>query len=214
MFCKNCGNELKEGVAFCGKCGTTITVPAENQAAPTPAPQASYTNENLMPQQSAFNTQTPSGNQAVQLNNKIDRNVYIGKTYEFVHYWLVNLRSFRLSPVRVVGFDEDSLVYAKGFKKSQIPYSCITGIKDEQKVCVKSIVCLCIGVILSLLIGITVNPTVFIVALFSLLYLLGLKERVITITTSDNHVFKLEMCTKNKEADDFLMYLRNETGIM
>lgn len=24
MFCKNCGNEIKDGVKFCGKCGTTI----------------------------------------------------------------------------------------------------------------------------------------------------------------------------------------------
>ena len=26
MFCKNCGNQLKDGAAFCGKCGTKINV--------------------------------------------------------------------------------------------------------------------------------------------------------------------------------------------
>lgn len=33
MFCKNCGNELKEGVKFCSKCGTPIGViqTSENQ---------------------------------------------------------------------------------------------------------------------------------------------------------------------------------------
>lgn len=202
MFCENCGKELKADATFCGKCGTRIAVNTES---------TSFVGNNPV-QQPTVNQANIS--QAAQPHNKIDRNVYIGKTYEFVHYWLVNLRSFRLSPVRVVGFDENNLVYAKGFKKSEIPYSCITGIRDEQKICVKSIVCLFIGVILSLLIGITIDPIVLVVALFSLLFLLGLKERVITITTSDNHEFKLEMRTKNKEADDFLMYLRNETGIM
>ena len=24
MFCKNCGNEMKDGAKFCDKCGTTI----------------------------------------------------------------------------------------------------------------------------------------------------------------------------------------------
>lgn len=29
MFCKNCGNELKEGVKFCSKCGTKLVVASE-----------------------------------------------------------------------------------------------------------------------------------------------------------------------------------------
>lgn len=24
MFCKNCGNEIKDGVKFCGKCGMKV----------------------------------------------------------------------------------------------------------------------------------------------------------------------------------------------
>lgn len=28
MFCKNCGNELREGAAFCANCGTPVTVQA------------------------------------------------------------------------------------------------------------------------------------------------------------------------------------------
>lgn len=36
MFCKNCGNELKEGVKFCSKCGTPVGViqTSENQEVP------------------------------------------------------------------------------------------------------------------------------------------------------------------------------------
>lgn len=39
MFCKNCGNELKEGVKFCSKCGTPIGViqSSENQEVPQAA---------------------------------------------------------------------------------------------------------------------------------------------------------------------------------
>ena len=39
MFCKNCGNELKEGVKFCSKCGTPVGViqTSENQEVPKAA---------------------------------------------------------------------------------------------------------------------------------------------------------------------------------
>ncbi len=43
MFCKNCGTELKDGAAFCHKCGTAVTMPkaepavAENTAEKTEA---------------------------------------------------------------------------------------------------------------------------------------------------------------------------------
>lgn len=30
MFCKNCGNEIKEGVKFCGKCGTPQSASSSN----------------------------------------------------------------------------------------------------------------------------------------------------------------------------------------
>lgn len=26
MYCKNCGKELREGIAFCGNCGTPIGI--------------------------------------------------------------------------------------------------------------------------------------------------------------------------------------------
>ena len=31
MICKNCGNELREGSKFCGKCGAAVSEQAENQ---------------------------------------------------------------------------------------------------------------------------------------------------------------------------------------
>ena len=40
MFCKNCGNQIKEGVKFCGNCGTPVrTFEASNNTSPVPAPQ-------------------------------------------------------------------------------------------------------------------------------------------------------------------------------
>lgn len=45
MFCKNCGNEIKEGVKFCSKCGTPIGViqTSENQEVPQAAVSSSQT---------------------------------------------------------------------------------------------------------------------------------------------------------------------------
>ena len=41
MFCKKCGNQLKDGVAFCNKCGTPVSVPGATPApAPAPVPVA------------------------------------------------------------------------------------------------------------------------------------------------------------------------------
>lgn len=37
MFCKNCGNELKDGVKFCGKCGTLQNM-SEQDILTNPAP--------------------------------------------------------------------------------------------------------------------------------------------------------------------------------
>ena len=40
MFCKNCGQEIPEGVKFCGNCGTPVAVQApEPQPAPAQQPQ-------------------------------------------------------------------------------------------------------------------------------------------------------------------------------
>ena len=46
MFCPNCGNQIPEGSAFCGNCGTKVEAPA----APQPAPQPAYE----APQQPAY----------------------------------------------------------------------------------------------------------------------------------------------------------------
>ena len=37
MFCNNCGNELKEGTAFCSKCGARQTVPSKTSGGRIPA---------------------------------------------------------------------------------------------------------------------------------------------------------------------------------
>lgn len=63
MFCKNCGNELKEGVKFCSKCGTPVGViqTSENQEVPQAA---------VLPE-TAVSPAAP------------DKNAIIGKSYIF-----------------------------------------------------------------------------------------------------------------------------------
>lgn len=39
MFCRNCGNNLDEGVSFCAACGTPVQAAPTEQPAPQPAPQ-------------------------------------------------------------------------------------------------------------------------------------------------------------------------------
>ena len=43
MYCKKCGNELAEGAAFCGKCGSSINV---NSALQTSPPQCNKNTSN------------------------------------------------------------------------------------------------------------------------------------------------------------------------
>lgn len=57
MFCKNCGNELKDEVKFCSKCGTPVGT-----------------------------TEIPKNEEAVQMASSpivSDKNVIIGKSYIF-----------------------------------------------------------------------------------------------------------------------------------
>ena len=54
MFCKNCGNEIKDGAKFCPGCGAELAeAPAEQeapQAATTPAEPVEVVNEAKIPQ--------------------------------------------------------------------------------------------------------------------------------------------------------------------
>ena len=42
MFCKNCGQEIPEGVKFCGNCGTPVAVQPAPEAPAPQAPQPQY----------------------------------------------------------------------------------------------------------------------------------------------------------------------------
>lgn len=48
-FCKSCGNEMKDGVKFCGKCGAKVEAPvSENNYAPvSPVATPTYTAYNV-----------------------------------------------------------------------------------------------------------------------------------------------------------------------
>lgn len=53
MFCKKCGTEIPNNVAFCTRCGA----PVENQA--QPQQQSTQTTYNYQPPQGAYNYQPP-----------------------------------------------------------------------------------------------------------------------------------------------------------
>ncbi len=191
MFCKNCGNEIKEGTAFCSKCGAkTSTVEKSDSGVSLESSNVTATNSNVIP-----------------------RDTYIGKAYTFDYYIGLNLSSFRLSRC-VVGFNDDHLLYCKGLSKTQIPYSMIKEIKDETKVspyvmfsvavlALVGLICLVCGGFFYALIA----------AALVVLAILCRKMRQISIVTTDNKVFKIKVVPKNQETDEFLTYLKNETGI-
>jgi len=191
MFCKNCGNEIKEGTAFCSKCGTKIaTVERSNSG-----------------------DSLKSNNVNIENSSEISRDTYIGKAYVFDYYIGVNLRSFRINR-RAVGFNDDNLLYCKGLRKTQIPYSMIKEIKDETKVSSYAVFCIAVFIIVAI---ICFACSLIWVALISValgvLTILCRNCRQISIVTTDNKVFGVKVVQKNKETDEFLTYLKNETGI-
>lgn len=190
MFSKNCGNEIKEGTVFCSKCGVkTATV-----------------------ERSGLGTSLKSNDVPV-VNSKISRDTYIGKAYTLDYYIGLNLPSFRLSR-RTVGFNDDNLLYCKGLSKTQIPYSMIKEIKDETKLSSYVIfgiaVCVIVGIIC------IVCGQLFVALIAAVLAVLSILQRnysQISIITTDNKIFKIKVVPKNQETDEFLTYLKNETGI-
>jgi len=191
MFCKNCGNEIKEGTAFCSKCGTKIaTVERSNSG-----------------------DSLKSNNVNIENSSEISRDTYIGKAYVFDYYIGVNLRSFRINR-RAVGFNDDNLLYCKGLRKAQIPYSMIKEIKDETKVSSYVIFCIAVCVLVGIIcIACGWIFVALIAAVLAVLSILQRNYRQISIVTTDNKVFKIKVVPKNKETDEFLTYLKNETGI-
>ncbi len=191
MFCKNCGNEIKEGTAFCSKCGAkTVTV-----------------------ERSSSGASLESNNVPVADSNKISRDTYIGKAYTFDYYIGINLPSFRISR-RAVGFNEDNLLYCKGLSKTQIPYGIIKEIKDETKISAYAIFCIAILVLVGI-ICIACDGIFYalIAAVLAVLAILWRNCRQISIVTADNKIFKIKVVPKNKEIDQFIAYLKNEAAI-
>ena len=105
MFCKECGSEIKNEARFCKNCGAKVGAVGEK-----------VTNSNIS--ENSMKT-----NQVYDKRDKgISRETYIGKAYIFDYYVGLNLRSLRLSRC-AVGFNDDHLLYSKGFRKTQITYN-------------------------------------------------------------------------------------------
>lgn len=191
MFCKNCGNEINEGTAFCSKCGAKTATVERSDSGDLPK----------------------SNNVAVENSNRISRDTYIGKGYVFDYYIGVNLRSFRINR-RAVGFNDDNLLYCKGLRKTQIPYSMIKEIKDETKVSSYAVFCIAVFIIVAIIcFACSLIGVALISVALGVLTILCRNCRQISIVTTDNKVFGIKVVPKNKEIDEFLTYLKNETGI-
>lgn len=85
MFCKNCGNQIPDGVAFCAACGTPVTAAPAAPVAPV-APEAAYGYAAAAPAAPAapagnafvaFFTRLWAGIKAFVLSAKTDKNALI-----------------------------------------------------------------------------------------------------------------------------------------
>ena len=137
----------------------------------------------------------------------------VGKSYVFDYYFLFNFGRARLSRVGV-GFDTDNLLYAKGLKKFQIPYSIVREIRDENKTSKYMIFSLIVAVVLGILCALgELIPVTVVCAVFAVLVFLKRKMRVVTIVTSDeNKEFKIPVLPKNAEIDQFIGELKRKSG--
>lgn len=206
MFCKECGNQLKDGVAFCNQCGTKI----ETNAAEATQIKNDLVTGNMSGGNTSRNTSN-ANNRSVSNNGKIPRETYIGKAYTFDYYFGLNLRSFRISR-RAVGFDEDNLLYCKGFSRTQIPYNSIEKIYDEVKTSRYAIFCFVFSIIIAILCLVLEGVAYAVIAaVIALLAILWRNYRQISIITNNMQVFKINVVLNNREMDQFLTYLKNET---
>ena len=197
MFCKNCGKELQENAKFCAGCGTVVA----SWASPTAqAPAAPEARQESAPAASADGTDTAAAG-------------IVRKSYVFDYYFLYNFGRARLSRVGV-GFDTDNLLYAKGLKKLQIPYSIVREIRDENKTSKYMIFSLIVAVVLGILCALGgLIPVTVVCAVFAVLVFLKRKMRVVTIVTSDeNKEFKIPVLPKNAEIDQFIGELKRKSG--
>lgn len=191
MFCKNCGNEVKDGVKFCSRCGAKIEIGSKINS----------------------ETLSQSDNVSAGDSSTISRDTYIGKAYTFDYYIGVNLQCLRISR-RAVGFNDDNLLYCKGLRKTQIPYNMIKEIKDETKISAYAIFCIVVLIMVGIICIVCGGAGYAIIAaILAVLAIVWRKCRQISIITTDNKIFKIKVVPKNKEIDQFLIYLKNEAEI-
>ena len=87
-------------------------------------------------------------------------------------------------------------------------------IKDETKISTYVIFCIAVFVLVGIICIVCGGAGyALIAAALAIVAILYRKCREVSIVTTDNKVFKIKVGTKNKEVDEFLRYLKNETGI-
>lgn len=188
MFCKNCGNEMKDDELFCSECGTPVKMESVG--------------ENMVAAKGSILRNTYSNCPA-----------HVGKEYVFDYYIALDLHGLRLSR-RAVRFNEDHLLYCRGLMKTQIPYGVIREIKDETKTSSYVIACIVISVLLGIICLVCGLYAVTVVAILLIIFSIIFRQyRQISILTMDNKVFKIKVVPKNQEIDEFLTYLKDDTGI-
>ena len=170
---------MQENAKFCAGCGTVVGSGANPTAQAPAAPEAQPVSA---PAASADGTDTAADG-------------IVGKSYVFDYYFLFNFGRARLSRVGV-GFDTDNLLYAKGLKKLQIPYSIVREIRDENKTSKYMIFSLIVAVVLGILCALGgLIPVTVVCAVLRYLFLEA-EMRVVTIVTSDETRSSRFLCSR------------------
>ncbi len=188
MFCKNCGNELKEGVKFCSKCGTPMDV--------------IQTSENQEVQQAAVSP---------------DKNAIIGKSYIFNNV-KVSRYLFDYFLGGEVSFEfQDSLLFVTeqtgGIKDrtTSLPYTDIKAFHFEDKVYISHTIMGITFALFGLLMLFGGGFATIMGILFLVLGILGIIRNILgsifVVNTNSGKTFKIRLKRikkdKLKEQNDF-----------
>ena len=197
MFCKNCGNELKEGVKFCSKCGTPIGViqSSENQEVPQAA---------VLPE-TAVSPAAP------------DKNAIIGKSYIFNNV-KVSRYLFDYFLGGEVSFEfQDSMLFVTeqtgGIKDrtTSLPYTDIKAFHFEDKVYISHTIMGITFALFGLLMLFGGGFATVMGILFLVLGILGIVRNILgsifVVNTNSGKTFKIRLKRikkeKLKEQNDF-----------
>lgn len=189
MFCKNCGNELKEGVKFCSKCGTPIGViqASENQEV----------------------TQAVFQPEAAVSSVVTDKNAIIGKSYIFNNvkvsrylfdYFLGGEVSFEFQDAMLLVTEQTGGIKDR---TTSLPYTDIKAFNFEDKVYISHTIMGITFALLGVLMLFGGGFTILMGILFLVLGILGIVRNILgsilVVNTNSGKTVKIRLKRIKKE---------------